>query len=163
VPGIVLLDWLVAEPPPPFLSALRALQHEHEWEAARDGLFAMWTHGVGEPKLERFIASDMGAYHFDMWSRAGREVERAYTTFGSPLQALAAMPASAVLHLYAQPDDPGFLAVQQDYSRTHSWFRVHKLAARSHFPMFEVPDEMARIIGEFAIQLNSDAPEAHQQ
>lgn len=28
----------------------------------------------------------------------------------------------------------------------HPWFQVHRLAARSHFPMFEVPLEMAQVI-----------------
>jgi pimeloyl-ACP methyl ester carboxylesterase len=59
-------------------------------------------------------------------------------------------PPLRVLHFYAQPDDAGFLAQQQVYAREHPWFRVRKLAARSHFPMFEVPREMARAIGEFA-------------
>jgi pimeloyl-ACP methyl ester carboxylesterase len=151
VPAIVLVDWLVGEPPPTFLAALRALQRESDWQAARDGLFSMWMHGVDHPRLQEFIARDMGSYGYGMWSRAGREIERAYATHRSPLAALRSMrPAVPVLHLYAQPEDVGFLDLQQAYARAHSSFRVHKLTARSHFPMFEVPQAMAQRIGEFA-------------
>jgi hypothetical protein len=54
------------------------------------------------------------------------------------------------LHLYVQPEDVGFLDRQHAYGREHHSFRVHKLTARSHFPMFEVPETMAQLIGEFA-------------
>jgi pimeloyl-ACP methyl ester carboxylesterase len=148
---IVLIDWIVADAPPPFIAVLGALQDPKRWRAARDQLFAMWVQGVGQPDLERFIYTDMGSYDFDMWSRAGREISRAYTQYGSPLKAMAAIePALPVLHLYAQPDEPGFLMAQQSYSDAHPWYHVHKLAARSHFPMFEVPTDMAVAIKGFA-------------
>jgi pimeloyl-ACP methyl ester carboxylesterase len=150
VPKMVLLNWLVAEPPAAFMEALRALQRPDAWERVRDNLFSMWTHDAGRADLEAFISHDMGSYDFAMWSRAAREIERAYARHGSPLQALAAMSAEIpVLHLYAQPEDPGFLSFQQAFAREHSWFRVHKLAARSQFPMFEVPEEMAALIRQF--------------
>ena len=46
------------------------------------------------------------------------------------------------------------LAAQQALADTHAWFEVHRLDARSHFPMFEVPDEMARLVEEFACRLH---------
>jgi hypothetical protein len=93
----------------------------------------------------------MGSYDFAMWSRAAREIERAYARHGSPLRALAAMsPTIPVLHLYAQPDDADLSSFQQAYARDHTWFQVHKLAAHSQFPMFEVPEEMAGAIRLFA-------------
>ncbi|MBI4965023.1 MAG: hypothetical protein HY913_17240 [Desulfomonile tiedjei] len=54
-----------------------------------------------------------------------------------------------VLHLYAQPEDPRYFAAQEDFSAAHPWFHVTKLEARSHFPMFEMPDEMATAIERF--------------
>jgi hypothetical protein len=76
----------------------------------------------------------MESYGFPMWSRAGREIEHSYATYGSPLAAMASLqPRLPVLHLYAQPDDAGFLAQQQVYAREHPRFRVRKVAARSHF------------------------------
>ncbi len=57
------------------------------------------------------------------------------------------------LHLYAQPADDAVLAAQLAYGAEHPWFRVHRLAARSHFPMFEVPDEVAAAIEDFLCTL----------
>src|ERR1044071_7104634 len=114
VSEMVLLNWLVAEPPASFMEALRALQRPDTWERSRNALFSMWTRGAGHPELEEFIARDMGSYDFAMWSRAAREIERAYARFRSPLQALAEIsPTVRILHLYAQPEDAGFLSLQQ--------------------------------------------------
>jgi pimeloyl-ACP methyl ester carboxylesterase len=114
VSQIVLLDWLVTEPPPVFLDTLRALQRPVEWERARESLFSMWTHDACRPELERFIRRDMGSYDFAMWSRAAREIQRAYATFASPLRAMS--PAPMVLHAYAQPEDAGFLSIQRSFA-----------------------------------------------
>ncbi len=113
-------------------------------------VFALWLHGVDSAGLIRFVREEMGAFGVDMWARAAREISAAYAQAGSPLQALAALdPAPPVLHLYAQPDDPGYLSAQESFAAAHPWFSVRKLHARSHFPMFEVPDEMASAIERF--------------
>ena len=73
-------------------------------------------------------------------------------TAGSPLQALATLdPPVPVLHLYAQPDDPGYLAAQQSFAAAHPWFQVSKVEARSHFPLYEAPDAMALAITRFVV------------
>ncbi len=150
IPRLVLLDWLILTPPAPFLSALDALQRPEEWEPTREQLFSMWLHEVDDPELIRFVRQRMGAYGFDMWSRAGREISAAYAGAGSPLQALARLePPVPALHVYAQPDDAGYLAAQQAAAATHPWFSVRKLSTRSHFPMIEVPDEVASTIEQF--------------
>lgn len=150
VPKLVLLDWIVLDPPPPFLGALQALQEPERWEQTREQLFSMWTTGVNNPKVTRFVREDMGTYGFEMWARAGREISAAYARAGNPLRALASLnPPAPVLHLYAQPPDPGYLAAQQSFAATQQWYHVHKLDAASHFPMFEVPDEMAAVIETF--------------
>jgi pimeloyl-ACP methyl ester carboxylesterase len=148
---LVLLDWIVLDAPPPFLAALRSLQDPAQWQQTREQLFSMWLHGLALPKLAHYVREDMGSYPFEMWARAGREIGEAYAKAGSPLQALATLDAAVpVLHLYAQPDDPGYLAAQQSFAAAHRWFQVSKLEARSHFPMYEVPDEMAKAIETFA-------------
>lgn len=150
VPKLVLLDWIIMEAPPPFLAALQSLQDPSLWQQTREQLFSMWTHGVDIPELSRYVREDMGSYGFDMWSRAGREIGSAYAKAASPLQALATLdPAVQVLHLYAQPDDPGYLAAQQSFGAAHPWFQVHNVQARSHFPLLEAPDEMATAIERF--------------
>ena len=149
VPAVVLLDWMVLGPPPGFTDALAGLQDEHAWEQVRAALFAMWTSGVDAPALHDYVAS-MGAYEFTHWRRAGREISAAFAREGAPLAALERLDEQCpTLHVYAQPADNGVLAAQQSYAATHPWFHVHRLEAKSHFPMFEVPAEMARVIEEF--------------
>src|SRR5437899_625195 len=38
IPAIVLVDWLVLDPPPPFLGALACLQDPGTWKSTRDQL-----------------------------------------------------------------------------------------------------------------------------
>jgi pimeloyl-ACP methyl ester carboxylesterase len=150
VPRIVFFDWIITEAPPPFLEALQALQDPDRWGQTREELFSMWLHGLNVPELTRYVREDMGSYGFEMWARAGREIQSAYTRAGSPLRALAALdPPVQVLHLYAQPEDPGYLEAQRTFAAEHPWFSVRRLGARSHFPMLEVPDEMAPDIEDF--------------
>lgn len=150
IPKLVLLDWIVLDPPAPFLGALRALQDPAQWQGTRDQLFHMWLHGVDSPELAAYLHEDMGTYGFDMWARAGREISAAYSAAGNALRALSALDSPPqVLHMYAQPDDAGYLAAQQSFSAEHRWFKVVKLDARSHFPMLEVPEAMAVHMEEF--------------
>lgn len=149
---LVLLDWIVLEPPQPFLGVLQSLQDPVEWERTREGLFSLWLRGSENPELVQYVREDMGSYRFGMWARAGREIAAAYAKAGSPLRALASLdPPVSVLHLYAQPGDPEHWAAQRSFSAAHPWFRVARLEARSHFPMYEVPDEMATAIVRFAV------------
>jgi pimeloyl-ACP methyl ester carboxylesterase len=153
VPGIVLVDWMPLGPPPGFLDALGALQDPNAWASVRSQLFAMWTSGVDEPAVRDYVAS-MGEYGYDMWSRAGREIAGSFAAEQTPTIALARLAAEQgldcpTLHLYAQPTDDGYLAAQEDFAAGHPWFRVHRVAATSHFPTLEVPDEIAAHIDGF--------------
>jgi pimeloyl-ACP methyl ester carboxylesterase len=148
VPAIVLVDWMVLGAPPPFVGGLRALQDAQQWQAVRDRLFAMWTQGVSSPEVHQFVRS-MGELGFDMWSRAGREIEKAFAAQPVPLAALDAL-ACPTLHVYAQPADPGFLAAQEEFARSHSWFSVRRVTAHSHFPTIEAPGDVAAALSDFA-------------
>ncbi len=57
-----------------------------------------------------------------------------------------------MLHLYAQPGDPDFLRAQEDFAEEHEWFEVRRLEAHSHFPMLEVPEDLAVAIEEFVVR-----------
>jgi pimeloyl-ACP methyl ester carboxylesterase len=150
VPKLALLDWIILDPPPPFLDALQGLQSPEHSRQVWDALRGMWVEGIDQPELLRYVGEDMGSYGFDMRARAGREITAAYRRAGNPLRALAALqPPVPTLHLYAQPDDPAYLAAQQAFAADHPWFQVHKLTARSHFPMFEVADDIACAIDDF--------------
>jgi pimeloyl-ACP methyl ester carboxylesterase len=41
------------------------------------------------------------------------------------------------------------VAEQRQFAEQHPWFEVVPLQAASHFPMLEVPDEMAETIARF--------------
>ena len=154
VPGMVLVDWMVLGTPPGFDGALAGLQDDAAWAEVRAALFGMWTQGVDVPAVREYVAS-MGEYGASYWQRAGREIAACFAANGAPLAALDALPEPCpTLHLYAQPADDAVLAAQQALADTHAWFEVHRLDARSHFPMFEVPDEMARLVEEFACRLH---------
>jgi pimeloyl-ACP methyl ester carboxylesterase len=100
IPRLVLLDWIVLEPPAPFLEALQSLQDPARWRQTREQLFSMWLQGLDIPALRHYVREDMGSYPFDMWARAGREISAAQAKAGGPLQALARLdPPVPVLHL----------------------------------------------------------------
>lgn len=153
IPGLVLIDWIVTEAPPPFLDGLLAMQGP-SWKAARDGLFGMWLEGVSDQSVRDFVHNDMGTYDGEMWARAGREISAAYARHGSPLKLLSSLsPPAPVLHAFAQPADPGFLKMQQEFGRQQPWFKVVKLSGKSHFPTIETPQEVATNVEAFVAAL----------
>ena len=82
--------------------------------------------------------------------RSGREIGACYARGEYPLKALSTLnPPAPTLHLYAQPDMPEYLQGQQAFAAENPWFRVTKLQAHSHFPTFEVPDQIAGEIERF--------------
>jgi len=154
IPKIVLLEWMVFEAPPPFLRALQALQDPQEWEKARQQLFAMWLTGVKNQDVIRLVR-EMSAQGYEMWARAGREINAAYQQQHAPLQSLIKLNQHVqVLHLYAQ-ESPGYLTAQMEFAEENPWFSVRKVEANSHFPMTEVPkvvaDEIQRFVSSSAI------------
>ena len=143
VPKLVLMDWIVTEPPLEFTEALRGLMSER-WMRTRDELLAMWLDGVEDPNIIRYARDVMGGFGEEMWARAAREIASAYAREGSPLRALSGLsPSTPTLHLYAQPDAHDYLAGQVAFGAQNPWFHVMKLPAVSHFPMLEVPDLVA--------------------
>jgi pimeloyl-ACP methyl ester carboxylesterase len=151
VEKLVLLDWIIMmQPPREFFEALDGMQSRERWRETIERIFAVWLSDVGNPALVRFVRDEMGSYGFDMWSRAAREISSAYADLGIPIQILSNMrPPLPVMHLYAQPDNPYYLEAQQLFAASHPWFSVQRLNARSHFPMYEVPGDMAKAIEEF--------------
>lgn len=150
VKGLILIDWIVLDPPPPFIDALGALQNEHAWRDVRGKLFAMWRGDPADRAVSEYLERDMAPFGFEMWSRAGREIAHAYERYRSPLAALTALPdPPKVRHIYAQPDDAGYLAAQQSFAIEHAWFSVAKLDARTHFPSIEMPKSLIAEIRRF--------------
>ncbi len=150
IPKLVHIDWVVLPPPPPYMDLVNGLASADKWQQARDQLFDIWLEGVDNPDIIKFVREEMGSYNGDMWMRSGREIGAAYAHGGSPLEALTTLkPPLPVLHIYSQPKDPEYLAAQQSFATANAWFSVYKLEAKSHFPTFEVPDEIAETIEKF--------------
>lgn len=150
IPKLVLLDWIVTEAPQPFLETLRDMQSAELWKETVDRIITAWLHDTENEELTRFVREEIAAYGYDMWARAARMVEAAYAREHSPLDALSGLePSIPVLHLYAQPAGTAYLTAQQAFGAGHPWFRVRRLKARSHFPMFETPDDMTEAILHF--------------
>ncbi len=148
VPALVLLDWLVLEPPPSFRDALRRLQSADHWLKTREELLAAWQNGSDE--VGRYLSEEVRPYAFEMWARAARAIGEAYDAAGSPLRALTGFhPPVPTLHLFASSSDPGFLERQLWFARRQPWFDAQTVVARSHFPMLEAPEPMAGTIEDF--------------
>lgn len=157
IPGLVFLDWMVLGPPPPFLDALDAMMSPATTRVVVDQITGMWTAGLEIPALNAYVTS-MAATPDDMWARAAREIAAAFQTYGAPLDVIAALdPPPPTLHLYAQPRDEDYLDAQRRFAAEHSWFEVVRLDAVSHFPMFEVPDVIARSVHDFLAQAAASA------
>jgi pimeloyl-ACP methyl ester carboxylesterase len=131
------------------MNALQGVQDPERWREAREQIFSMWLSEAPEEVSER-VRRAMGAYDFDMWSRAGRAITAMYERYGNPLRALAELDSHPpVLHLFSQPRAPEFLAAQEAFSAANPWFSVKRLDGTSHFPAFEIPDLTAAEIERF--------------
>ena len=149
VDKIVLLSWLVVDPPPPFITVFRMLQDPERWQQGLDDLLTGWLAGAPEDVAE-WVRRETGRYGFDMWSRAARAVMADYSQYGNPLRAAAELDQKPdMLHLYSQPRAAGFLAGQQEFSAANPWFSVKRLDGVTHFPALEIPDATAAEIENF--------------
>jgi pimeloyl-ACP methyl ester carboxylesterase len=149
VPMLVHADWMVLEPPAPYMDVIRMLQSPDTWPAARDKLFEIWQADVASPDIGGALEA-MNVHDDDMWMRSGRVIERSYVEHGSPLRYLAELDSPPpVLHLYGQPRSEEYLAAQQAFAAEHDWFHVAQVSAHSHFSMIEAPREVAEAIERF--------------
>ncbi len=150
VPKIVHLDWIVLPPPPEYMGLVHGLAAPESWEQMRDILFNIWLEGVDDPKLISFVRDEMGGYDGEMWMRSGREIGACIENGVSALQALSQIePSVPALHVYAQPPDEGYYQAQMQFAQANPWYHVHRLPAHSHFPTYELADEIAGVIEDF--------------
>ena len=132
-----------------FLSAIRALQYYERLREGAEQLLTMWLNGA-PASVETQIRNQMLRQGYEMWSRGGREILATYALEGEPLRVLSSFsPPVSVLHVYAQPRAPEYLAIQEAFAREHPWYSVHRLEGVSQFPTLEVPEETAGVISDF--------------
>ncbi|MBI2169108.1 MAG: alpha/beta hydrolase [Actinobacteria bacterium] len=150
VPGLVLLSWMVLGAPPPFVQAIEGMANPATTRAVVNDIMPMWANGVDLVELQTFL-DDMAATPDEMWARGAREISAQFAREGRPVDAIAQLnPVPPTLHLYALPPDDAVLEAQQAFAAGAGWFEVHRLDAKTHFPMFEVPDQIATLVEEFA-------------
>jgi pimeloyl-ACP methyl ester carboxylesterase len=150
IPRIILLDWIVLDPPPPFAAVLEGVQDPDRWAETREQLFAMWMGGSADHEVRQHIFGEMGAYDFEMWARAGREIGADYQAEGNPLKVLGNLtPPIPVLHLYSQPRDDAYLEAQRSFARSHPWFTPRRIDGATHFPTLETPGQVIAAIEDF--------------
>ena len=143
VTKIVVLSWLVLDPPPQVMTVFRMLQDPERWRQGLDDLLAGWLADAPED-VAGWGRRETGSYGFDMWSRAARAVTADYARYGNPLRAAAELDQKPdMLHLFSQPRAAGFIAGQQEFSAANPWFSVKRLDGASHFPALEIPDATA--------------------
>jgi pimeloyl-ACP methyl ester carboxylesterase len=160
VAGIVLVDWIVGEPPAPFRAALHDLQVTESRGATVRSLTASWAGDSADPDVLRLLQR-MREQDPDMWSRGAREIFTSYQRMGTPLKALAALsPPVPTLHLYAQPPDDSYLEMQRAFAEAHPWFHVERLTAKTHFPHIDEPEVTAEAVDWFVRSLGTSAAAA---
>jgi pimeloyl-ACP methyl ester carboxylesterase len=148
VPALVLLDWLVVDPPAAFREVLDDLQSPVRWLDTRERLLDDWR--AGSEDVARCLAHAVQPYGFEMWARAARVIADLYAEHRSPLHALTGLhPPVPALHLFSQASDPAFVERQFWFARRQPWFEAEALATRSHFPMLEAPERTAGKIEDF--------------
>jgi pimeloyl-ACP methyl ester carboxylesterase len=148
VPRLVHADWMLSVPSDRYIQVIRQLDSD-EWPAARDLLFEIWAAGQDEPWLREALAV-MDRQGEEMWRRGGRVIGSSYDANTSPLETWSRFdPPVPVLHIYGQPHDPAYLALQEEFADGHDWFSVRKLDAITHFAMLEQPEHVAAAIEEF--------------
>jgi pimeloyl-ACP methyl ester carboxylesterase len=149
IPRLVLLDWIVLDPPRAFLETLQTLQVPERWKSARAQLLTLWLSDA-DPEIAKQIQRTMSDYGPGMWARAAREIAAAYAREGNPLRALSALdPPTPTLHLYALPKDERYWADQAFFAKRHPWFRARRLGGKTHFPALETPEAVVSAIEEF--------------
>ncbi|MFG7943597.1 alpha/beta fold hydrolase [Streptomyces cacaoi] len=154
VPGLVVIDWLMLPATPGFLADLRTSQDTATWRAGRQSLFDIWLGDADCPAVAHHLEAEMGSFDHEMWARSCRVIEDAYTTWGSPLERMAALrERRPVTHLFSQPGEEPYLDAQREFAARQPWFTPHRLGGPTHFPTLDSPAAVAERIAAFCAEL----------
>ena len=150
VPRVVLVSWLLTEPPQGIVNMCQQLQQPDGWEAARDGFFRVALGDSDNQDIANHFANEMMSFGQPYWSRTGREMGGSYQKWKSVGDRLAALDAPRpIAHLYSLPHDPAYVRANHAFAESHRWFRPFRVPAETHFPVLESPTVVSRIIHEF--------------
>lgn len=145
----VLIDWLM-QPHPGFIQQLEDGQDPQRYRQGRDSFFNEWEATTDNVDVINHMKKEMAWFSGPMWMRACREILRAYTKHGSPLQRMEGLQKQPeLIHIYSQPLSAEYRKFQEDYSAGHPWFRPVHIPGQTHFPTLENPAAVAKAIVEF--------------
>ncbi|MBF6437304.1 alpha/beta fold hydrolase [Nocardia cyriacigeorgica] len=144
VPAVLLLDLIMTPPPPEFAAGVAALQNPATWKAARDELLRSWLDGSTDETVLNHVRFEAGGHGYDMWARSGREVEKAYRTWGSPMGRMEKMSTPPpIRHVFSHPKAPEYDALHAEFAAENPWFSYSRLNGETHFPGLELPEHVA--------------------
>lgn len=153
VPRFVLISWRVTAPGDVLLRWCREWQDADKWEAARTGFFDYALGTSTDPNIKHHINDEMKSFGASYWARTGREIAAGYATWGTPLDRIGGLREQRpVAHIYTLPHDSAYDQVQQDFARSHPWYKPYRLPGETHFPLIESPAAVSRFIHEFVSQ-----------
>lgn len=87
VPAIMILDLIMTEASPQFLTGLRALQGRDTWRPAVLAFFKSWAAGTRNLAIHEQLLNCLGGFGYETWSRSGRTIEEAYS-IRSPIRGI---------------------------------------------------------------------------
>jgi hypothetical protein len=105
-------------------------------------LFKSWGNG-GLPDIKVIEQGllNLGGFNAETWGRAGRTIEEAYGTWGTPLKRMEALSDPPLIHhIYSQPATAEYEALHQRFEKQHpTWFSYFRAHGKTHVPHFEKP------------------------
>lgn len=147
MPAVLILDLIMTEISPEFAVALKGLQNPETWRATVLALFKSWGSG-GLPHINVVEQGllNLGGFNAETWGRAGRTIEEAYSTWGTPLKRIEALADPPLIHhIYSQPSTAEYDALHQRFQQQHpEWFSYFRASGKTHVPHFEQPKTVSK-------------------
>ncbi|SKU01930.1 1H-3-hydroxy-4-oxoquinaldine 2,4-dioxygenase [Mycobacteroides abscessus subsp. abscessus] len=144
VPAVMLVDLIMTAAPPEFLQGIRAFRDPMGWQSSRLEFLRAWLAGSDNAAVNRHIRSEMGGFGFDVWARAGRVIEDAYVTWGSPMSRMEKMAEPPhVHHIFCTRERTGYDDLHDEFQHRNPWFSYKRLNGATHFPQLELPARVA--------------------
>lgn len=144
VPSLVIIDLIMSAAPAEFLNGIRDFRDPQRWQSSRLDFLRAWLSGSDNEAVNRHIRSEMGGFGFDVWARAGRVIEDAYTTWGSPMSRMEKLAEPRrVHHIFCNPERTAYDDLHQEFQSRNPWFSYVRLRGTTHFPQLELPAQVA--------------------
>lgn len=144
VPAVMIIDLIMTAAPREFLNGIRAFRDPARWQSSRLEFLRAWLAGSHNEAVNRHIRTEMGGFGFEVWAQAGRVIEDAYATWGSPMSRMEKMIEPArVHHIFCRPERTAYDDLHDGFRARNPWFSYARLDGTTHFPQLELPLRVA--------------------